>query len=336
MFVFRSPTPPASPYTSAPGPHMGVALQTHGKDHGLTPGLEPATPSAGPGSLVPLSAGSLAPSVSPHPSIGGYPSPHYIGAPLVSPRNRLKESLDAAGVGPMTPLGDNDSLKDRSVSDTMEDGGEETETAPEAEDDGQDDSVTRCICDFTHDDGYMICCDKCSVWQHVICMGLDKNNIPDEYLCEKCSPRPVDRKRAKALQKAIAKEQKERFAKLRQTGQAHDSSDDEKNKSGLAGLDKSRKPFTTPGRKFGGKKALEKKLLEGKKLIKKSHKRRTHRDSGVRVNTESSSPGSPAKRTQVKDGSPRKSLPRRSLSGSDGETEAEAEESGPGETLSLR
>ncbi|CAG2069082.1 unnamed protein product [Timema podura] len=36
--------------------------------------------------------------------------------------------------------------------------GEETETAPEGED---EDSVTRCICDFQHDDGYMICCDKC-------------------------------------------------------------------------------------------------------------------------------------------------------------------------------
>lgn len=38
--------------------------------------------------------------------------------------------------------------------------GEETDTAPEGE--GEDDSVTRCICDLTHDDGYMICCDKCS------------------------------------------------------------------------------------------------------------------------------------------------------------------------------
>jgi hypothetical protein len=35
--------------------------------------------------------------------------------------------------------------------------GEETETAPE----GEEDSVTRCICDYTHDDGYMISCDKC-------------------------------------------------------------------------------------------------------------------------------------------------------------------------------
>ena len=38
------------------------------------------------------------------------------------------------------------------------------------------------------------------VWQHVVCMGLDRNNIPDEYLCEVCKPRPVDRKKAKALQ----------------------------------------------------------------------------------------------------------------------------------------
>lgn len=38
--------------------------------------------------------------------------------------------------------------------------GEETDTAAEGE--GEDDSVTRCICDLTHDDGYMICCDKCS------------------------------------------------------------------------------------------------------------------------------------------------------------------------------
>ena len=31
-------------------------------------------------------------------------------------------------------------------------------------------------------------------------MGLDKNNIPDEYLCEVCKPRPVDRKKARAAQ----------------------------------------------------------------------------------------------------------------------------------------
>ncbi|EFN88544.1 Histone-lysine N-methyltransferase MLL5 [Harpegnathos saltator] len=54
--------------------------------------------------------------------------------------------------------------------------------------------------DFEHDDGYMICCDRCLVWQHVDCMGIDRSNIPDEYLCERCRPRRVDRQRARALQ----------------------------------------------------------------------------------------------------------------------------------------
>lgn len=83
--------------------------------------------------------------------------------------------------------------------------GEETETAPEGE--GEDDSVTRCICDLTHDDGYMICCDKCSAWQHVDCMGIDRQNIPEEYKCEVCQPRPVDKQRARNLQLTKRKEQ---------------------------------------------------------------------------------------------------------------------------------
>ena len=36
-----------------------------------------------------------------------------------------------------------------------------TEVANEPDLANADDSVTRCICDFQHDDGYMICCDKC-------------------------------------------------------------------------------------------------------------------------------------------------------------------------------
>ncbi|XP_046681254.1 inactive histone-lysine N-methyltransferase 2E-like isoform X2 [Homalodisca vitripennis] len=83
--------------------------------------------------------------------------------------------------------------------------GEETETANEGEE-NEDDSITRCICDFQHDDGYMICCDKCSVWQHVDCMGIDRTNIPDEYQCEKCQPRRIDKQKAIALQMRKKKE----------------------------------------------------------------------------------------------------------------------------------
>lgn len=44
------------------------------------------------------------------------------------------------------------------------------------------------------------------VWQHVDCMGVDRNNIPESYLCELCSPRLVDKRRAIRLQ-TLKKEQ---------------------------------------------------------------------------------------------------------------------------------
>lgn len=34
----------------------------------------------------------------------------------------------------------------------------------------------------------MVCCDECQVWQHCECMGLEKDEIPDEYFCELCKP----------------------------------------------------------------------------------------------------------------------------------------------------
>lgn len=87
----------------------------------------------------------------PHPKASIFPSPHIPPPPEASP-----------------PLGqgggetDDDSrLSDRSSS--AGPSGEETETAPEGEGDDPpvDDSITRCVCDFSHDDGYMIQCDRC-------------------------------------------------------------------------------------------------------------------------------------------------------------------------------
>lgn len=44
-------------------------------------------------------------------------------------------------------------------------------------------------------------CHVCSsVWQHIVCMGLDRDSIPDVYFCEECKPRPVDRERAREFQ----------------------------------------------------------------------------------------------------------------------------------------
>merc|ERR1711981_866329 len=161
-----------------------------------------------------------------------------------------------AGVGPMAPLVEDDNSRlSNSSMDEQDGGGEETETAPEAE--PEDDSITRCICDFLHDDGYMICCDKCLVWQHVVCMGLDKNNIPDEYLCEVCKPRPIDRKRAKAMQ-----------ARRRTELYHHSSSSDEgggsnrqfSSRTKSKGQPKNDKKSSTKGGLTGSKKILDRKV----------------------------------------------------------------------------
>ncbi|KAL7311602.1 Histone deacetylase complex subunit [Mucor circinelloides] len=49
-------------------------------------------------------------------------------------------------------------------------------------------SITRCVCGETHSLGLMVQCDKCEVWQHCECMGLEQPDIPDHYYCEQCKP----------------------------------------------------------------------------------------------------------------------------------------------------
>lgn len=104
--------------------------------------------------------------------------------------------------------------------------GEETDTAPEAEAVNNDDQfdhygdyVTRCICGFLHDDGYMIECDRCKVWQHVRCVVRNKQ-VPEEYLCEVCDPtKIVDRHKARLLQQQWMRETQIAVeAKLRKEG----------------------------------------------------------------------------------------------------------------------
>ncbi|KAF9510043.1 hypothetical protein BS47DRAFT_105838 [Hydnum rufescens UP504] len=53
--------------------------------------------------------------------------------------------------------------------------------------------ITRCVCDEaeaeTKDMGFMVQCEQCNVWQHGICMGIDREeDCPDEYFCHDCRP----------------------------------------------------------------------------------------------------------------------------------------------------
>ncbi|XP_056020790.1 uncharacterized protein LOC125649572 isoform X3 [Ostrea edulis] len=55
----------------------------------------------------------------------------------------------------------------------------------------EEEEVIRCVCGIFRDEGLMIQCEKCFIWQHCDCMKV-KGEV-DNYLCELCQPRPVEK-----------------------------------------------------------------------------------------------------------------------------------------------
>ena len=49
----------------------------------------------------------------------------------------------------------------------------------------------KCICSYQHDDGFLIECNKCNEWQHGVCMGVEKDIVPDVYGCSVCMPEAI-------------------------------------------------------------------------------------------------------------------------------------------------
>ena len=54
----------------------------------------------------------------------------------------------------------------------------------------EEEEVIRCVCNIFRDEGLMIMCEKCQVWQHCDCMGVRGDE--ENYMCEQCDPRPVN------------------------------------------------------------------------------------------------------------------------------------------------
>ncbi|CAH1155038.1 unnamed protein product [Phaedon cochleariae] len=54
----------------------------------------------------------------------------------------------------------------------------------------EEEDIIRCICGIPRDEGLMIQCERCFVWQHCECVKADAS--ASSYHCEKCVPRDVD------------------------------------------------------------------------------------------------------------------------------------------------
>ncbi|KAI8827069.1 uncharacterized protein EV422DRAFT_593847, partial [Fimicolochytrium jonesii] len=87
------------------------------------------------------------------------------------------------------------------LDDNLNAGEDEEGDAEGDEEDDENEEVIRCICHYNDDDGNTIACDKCGVWQHMLCVGIDPNDVPEKYYCEKCKPRPLDAEKAVELQR---------------------------------------------------------------------------------------------------------------------------------------
>jgi len=95
-----------------------------------------------------------------------------------------------------------------------------------------DAGIISCVCGYEDDDGFTIQCDNCFRWQHAVCMGIDSiDNAPDDYLCNVCSPRRIDVKKAKAAQtqrlNAIKRKERRNASRISVDADANDSSGQE-------------------------------------------------------------------------------------------------------------
>ncbi|KAL3320423.1 myeloid lymphoid or mixed-lineage leukemia 5 (trithorax, ) [Cichlidogyrus casuarinus] len=65
----------------------------------------------------------------------------------------------------------------------------------------KNDSI-RCICGYTHDDGFLVKCDKCNMNQHIECVSpYADRSVPDPYFCDICQPRQMRYAEAVSLQR---------------------------------------------------------------------------------------------------------------------------------------
>ncbi|KAF9545799.1 hypothetical protein CPC08DRAFT_649265 [Agrocybe pediades] len=71
-----------------------------------------------------------------------------------------------------------------------------------------------CMCGSSFDDGFSIACDRCGRWCHYVCFGIRQGNVPEDFLCWVCLPRPEELRRRASLIQMQQREASKSFAAL--------------------------------------------------------------------------------------------------------------------------
>ncbi|XP_064652350.1 PHD finger protein 20-like protein 1 isoform X2 [Lineus longissimus] len=75
-----------------------------------------------------------------------------------------------------------------------------TESVDVTEDErGSKDEVVNCMCRFNEENGLMIQCEVCLTWQHVSCINISEESLPQKYVCWVCLNPPGVRESARFI-----------------------------------------------------------------------------------------------------------------------------------------
>jgi len=123
-------------------------------------------------------------------------------SPRRSGRSAAVPTVAASNPSPPSPRKRRNSLQSHNQSPPPPPTVERPLTSPPPDEDEEEDDVsaeiTRCVCGSQEypfpdadieDTGFMICCERCNVWQHGPCVGvMSENEAPEVYFCEECRP----------------------------------------------------------------------------------------------------------------------------------------------------
>ncbi|XP_025087650.1 HORMA domain-containing protein 2-like isoform X2 [Pomacea canaliculata] len=103
-------------------------------------------------------------------------NPHMMGSSLP-----CSEKADIPSISPGMPE------KNRNTSNAMD-----TTTSKDKEE-----YIVRCPCGKNEDDGLMIVCEVCNLWQHAVCFCiLEEEQAPEEHICDSCAKAGAEHKKA--------------------------------------------------------------------------------------------------------------------------------------------